>query len=80
MVLLFPLMAKKKKSSGGPGGRTRINPLTGQAEQVTGTRSGRNRAMLPQGHPLRTHDLKPAGSRKKAHEARIARNAKPQDD
>ncbi len=81
MVLLFPFMAKKKKSSsGGSTGRIRINPLTGETEQVSGPRSGRNRTMLPPGHPLRTHDLKPAGSRKKAHEARIARNAKPQDD
>ena len=70
---------KKKSSSGGPGGRTRINPLTGQAEQVAGTRSGRNKSMLPPGHPLRTHDLKPAGARKKAHEARMARGEKHED-
>jgi hypothetical protein len=68
-------MAKKKKSSGDRAtGRTRINPLTGQAEQVSGTRSGKNRQLLPYGHPLRTHDLKPAGSKKKRHEALMKRN------
>jgi hypothetical protein len=49
-------MGKKKKSSGDrSGSRTRINPLTGEAETVTGTRS-------------RTHDLKPAGSKQKRHQ------------
>jgi hypothetical protein len=68
-------MAKKKKGSGvRSGDRTRINPLTGQAEQVTGTRSGKKRALLPYGHPLRTHDLKPAGSKKKRHEALMNRD------
>lgn len=68
-------MGKKKKSSGDRSGqRTRINPLTGQAESVTGTRSGKKRALLPIGHPLRTHDLKAPGSRKKRHEELMNRN------
>jgi hypothetical protein len=68
-------MAKKKKGSGvRSGDRTRINPLTGQAESVTGTRSGKKRQLLPFGHPLRTHDLKPAGSKKKRHEALMNRD------
>lgn len=72
-------MGKKKKgSSDRAGSRTRINPLTGQAETVTGTRSGKKRALLPVGHPLRTHDLKPAGSRKKRHEALMNRDKKEQ--
>lgn len=56
-------MGKKKKGGGGSGqGRTRLNPLTGQAEQVSGTKAGKKRSMLPAGHPLRTHDLRgPAG-------------------
>jgi hypothetical protein len=68
-------MAKKKKGSGDrAGSRTRINPLTGQAEQVPGTRSGKKRNILPFGHPLRTHDLKPAGSKQKRHEALMNRS------
>jgi hypothetical protein len=68
-------MAKKKKGSGDrSGNRTRINPLTGQAETVVGTRSGKKRQLLPFGHPLRTHDLKPAGSKKKRHEALMNRD------
>lgn len=68
-------MGKKKKSSGNRAGfRTRINPLTGQSEQVPGTRSGKKRVRLPFGHPLRTHDLKPEGSRKKRHEALMNRD------
>lgn len=52
-------MGKKKKQSKERGGsRTRINPLTGEREEVPGTRSGRNKVYLPPGHPLRTHDLK----------------------
>lgn len=70
---------KNKKSSTGASGRTRINPLTGQAEQVAGTRSGRNKQLLPPGHPLRTHDARPHGARKKAHEALMARNRKAED-
>jgi len=51
-------MGKKKKGSGGGGlGRTRTNPVTGQSEQVSGTKAGKKRVMLPVGHPLRTHDL-----------------------
>ena len=70
-------MGKKKKSSGQrAGSRTRINPLTGEVEQVPGTRSGKNRHRLPPGHPLRTHDLNPPGSRKKRHEELMNRNKK----
>lgn len=62
-------MPKKKKSSGQRAGvRTRVNPLTGETETVPGTRSGKKRTRLPVGHPLRTHDLKPPGSRKKRYE------------
>ena len=68
-------MGKKKKSSGaGAGQRTRINPLTGEAETVSGTRSGKKRQLLPFGHQLRTHDLKPPGSKKSRHEALMNRN------
>lgn len=68
-------MGKKKKSSGNRSGfRIRINPLTGESEQVSGTRSGKKRQLLPVGHPLRTHDLKPAGSKKRRHEALMNRN------
>jgi hypothetical protein len=61
-------MGKKKKGSSsgsGSGYRIRKNPLTGEVEQVPGTRAGRKRNRLPFGHPLRTHDLMPTGSRKK---------------
>ena len=37
--------------------RTRINPKTGQVEQVSGTKAGKKRLRLPEGDPLRTHDL-----------------------
>lgn len=51
-------MGKKKKSSGArSGSRTRINPLTGQVETVTGTKAGKKRTRLPVGDKLRTHDL-----------------------
>ena len=56
---------KKKGSSDRAGYRIRKNPLTGEVEQVPGTRAGRKRNRLPFGHPLRTHDLMPTGSRKK---------------
>jgi|LakMenE18May11ns_1017448.scaffolds.fasta_scaffold9881264_4 hypothetical protein len=71
-------MGKKKKSSGGGGstGRVRINPITGQTETVPGTRSGRKRNRLQFGDPLRTHDLKAPGSRKKRHEDLMKRNDK----
>lgn len=70
-------MAKKKKSSGTRSGvRLRISPLTGQTEEVQGTRSGKKRLRLAPGHPLRTHDLNPPGSRKKRHEERMRRNQK----
>ena len=61
-------MGKKKKGSSsgsGSGYRIRKNPLTGEVEQVPGTRAGRKRTRLPFGHPLRTHDLMQTGSRKK---------------
>lgn len=70
-------MAKKKKSSGTrSGNRTRTNPLTGEIETIVGTRAGKKRQLLPVGHPLRTHDLKPFGSRKKRHEDLMNRNKK----
>ena len=70
-------MAKKKKTSGVRSGtRTRKNPLTGEVETIVGTRSGKKRQCLPVGHPLRTHDLKPFGSRKKRHEDLMNRNKK----
>jgi len=51
-------MGKKKKGSTGGGlGRTRRNPLTGEAEHISGTKAGKKRVTLPVGHPLRTHDL-----------------------
>lgn len=57
---------KKKTSADGKKTRYRINPLTGQREEVQGARSGRNKVYLPAGHPLRTHDLKgPATGKKK---------------
>lgn len=49
-------MAGKKGSSNRAGQRTRINPLTGQQETVTGTKAGKKRTRLPWGHPLRSHD------------------------
>lgn len=68
-------MGKKKKSSGQrTGERTRVNPLTGEVEKISGTRSGKKRQLLPIGHPLRTHDLKPKGSRKKRHEELMNRD------
>ena len=61
-------MGKKKKSSlaGRAGYRTRKHPVTGEVEQVPGTRAGRKRTRLSFGHPLRTHDLnfRPASTRK----------------
>jgi hypothetical protein len=51
-------MAKGKKgSSNRKGFRTRLNPLTGETEQVPGTKAGKKRTYLPAGHPLRTHDV-----------------------
>ena len=44
--------------------RTRINPITKQKETVTGAKAGKRRTRLPQGHPLRTHDLKPIAKKK----------------
>jgi len=49
-------MAGKKGSSQRKGERTRINPLTGQPETITGTKAGKKRTRLPWGHPLRSHD------------------------
>jgi hypothetical protein len=69
-------MSKKKKSSGSAqsSGRVRVNPITGAVETVAGTRSGRKRNRLQVGDPLRTHDLNAPGSKKKRHEALMARN------
>ena len=53
-------MAKGKKGSGARSNqRTRINPLTGDKETVTGTKAGKKRQTLPYGHPLRSHDRQP---------------------
>jgi len=52
-------MGKKNKGSQSKGiGRTIVNPLTGLSEDRSGTKAGKNRQMLPPGHPLRTHDLR----------------------
>jgi hypothetical protein len=52
-------MGKKKASSSSSANtRTRLNPLTGEVETVPGTKAGKKRTRLPEGHPLRTHDLK----------------------
>ena len=51
-------MGKSKKGSQKTGaqGRTRLNPLTGELETVSGTKAGKKRTRLPIGHALRTHD------------------------
>jgi hypothetical protein len=50
-------MGKKKSSSGNrAGSRTRINPLTGKEETISGTKAGKKRTREPFGSPLRTHD------------------------
>jgi hypothetical protein len=46
----------KKGSAQRAGGRTRVNPLTGEVEQVSGTKAGKKRQYLPAGHALRSHD------------------------
>ena len=54
-------MGKTKGGGGGAKGpqqRTRINPLTGEVETISGTKAGRKRQRLSLGHPLRTHDLR----------------------
>ena len=57
-------MGKKKKSSKDQSlKRYRVNPLTGEREEVQGTRSGKGKVHLPLGHPLRTHDLRPQGKK-----------------
>ena len=59
-------MGKKKSSAKGPQQRTRINPITKEAEIVSGTKAGKKRNRLTMGHPLRTHDLHgPVGKTKK---------------
>jgi hypothetical protein len=51
-------MGKKKKTSKDrAGGRIRVNPITGEEENVPGTKAGKRRTRLSFGHPLRTHDL-----------------------
>ncbi len=70
-------MGKKKKGSGNrAGSRTRVNPLTGQTETVAGPKAGKKRARTSFGDKLRTHDLRPEGARKAAHEALMKRNEK----
>lgn len=52
-------MGKKKKNSGNSAGtRSRVNPLTGQVESVSGTKAGKKRTRTSYGDPLRTHDLR----------------------
>ncbi len=59
------VMGKKKSGSGGGGGdRVRVNPLTGERETVPGPKAGRRRWREPLGSALRTHDLRPPGSRR----------------
>jgi len=48
-------MGKQAKSKPANGNRTRVNPLTGQAETVPGTKAGKKRVRLAHDHPLRTH-------------------------
>lgn len=48
----------KKGSSNRAGQRTRINPLTGEKETISGTKAGKRRMKEPPSSPLRTHDLK----------------------
>jgi hypothetical protein len=58
-------MAKQKKGKAGAGeGRTRKNPITGEVEQVAGTKAGKRRQYLPLGHPLRTHKDKKGSASK----------------
>lgn len=57
--------SKKGKSSGSGIGRKRINPLTGQVEEVSGTKAGKKRVRLPEGHPLRTHETLKASKKPK---------------
>jgi hypothetical protein len=50
-------MGKGKKGTGVRSGqRTRLNPLTGERETVSGTKAGKKRFRLSYGDPLRTHD------------------------
>ena len=48
-------MGKQKKAKASSGTRTRVNPLTGQVETVTGTKAGKKRQRLSPDDPLRTH-------------------------
>lgn len=48
-------MGKQKKAKVASGSRTRVNPLTGEVETVTGTKAGKKRQRLPLDHPLRSH-------------------------
>ena len=48
-------MGKQKKTKAATGSRTRVNPVTGEVETVTGTKAGKKRQRLPLDHPLRTH-------------------------
>jgi len=50
-------MGKQSKAKPSKGSRTRLNPLTGQIETISGTKAGKKRTRLPADHPLRTHDL-----------------------
>jgi hypothetical protein len=52
-------MGGKKGSGNRTGQRTRINPITGQKETITGTKAGKKRTREQPGSPLRTHDQKP---------------------
>lgn len=48
----------KKGTSNRSGQRTRINPLTGERETISGTKAGKKRMKESTSSPLRTHDLK----------------------
>lgn len=54
--LYVSVMGKKKGSSSRSGSRTRVNPLTGAVETVSGTKAGKKRVGEAPGSPLRTHD------------------------
>ena len=48
---------KRNKVSRGSQQRERTNPITNAVEIISGTKAGKRRNRLSQGHPLRTHDL-----------------------
>lgn len=46
----------KKGTSTRSGQRTRLNPLTGERETISGTKAGKKRMKESPSSPLRTHD------------------------